>query len=132
MKKSYILYCYIISIIIMPFKWFAPEHMEDLSEWGFKCISNPIGIALLIIGVLLIQAKRIEAKERILAGIGLLAIILGELYAYFTWYKGWYYPTVSFDAAKSSALPTFYIGVFLGVLACVIFLVFCMREKHRA
>ena len=132
MKKSYTLYCYIISIIIMPFKWFAPEHMEDLSEWGFKCISNPIGIALLIIGVLLIQAKRIEAKERILAGIGLLAIILGELYAYFTWYKGWYYPTVSFDAAKSSALPTFYIGVFLSVLACVIFLVFCMREKHRA
>lgn len=132
MKKSYILYCYIISIIIMSFKWFAPEHMEDLSEWGFKCISNPIGIALLIIGVLLIQAKRIEAKERILAGIGLLAIILGELYAYFTWYKGWYYPTVSFDAAKSSALPTFYIGVFLSVLACVIFLVFCMREKHRA
>lgn len=132
MKKSYILYCYIISIIIMPFKWFAPEHMEDLSEWGFKCISNPIGIALLIIGVLLIQAKRIEAKERILAGIGLLAIILGELYAYFTWYKGWYYPTVSFDAAKSSALPTFYIGVFLSALACVIFLVFCMREKHRA
>lgn len=132
MKKSYILYCYIISIIIMPFKWFAPEHMEDLSEWGFKCISNPIGIALLIIGVLLIQAKRIEAKERILAGIGLLAIILGELYAYFTWYKGWYYPTVSFDAAKSSALPAFYIGVFLSVLACVIFLVFCMREKHRA
>ena len=116
----------------MPFKWFAPEHMEDLSEWGFKCISNPIGIALLIIGVLLIQAKRIEAKERILAGIGLLAIILGELYAYFTWYKGWYYPTVSFDAAKSSALPTFYIGVFLSALACVIFLVFCMREKHRA
>ena len=132
MKKSYTLYCYIISIIIMLFKWFAPEHMEDLSEWGFKCISNPIGIALLIIGVLLIQAKRIEAKERILAGIGLLAIILGELYAYFTWYKGWYYPTVSFDAAKSSALPTFYIGVFLSVLACVIFLVFCMREKHRA
>ena len=132
MKKSYILYCYIISIIIMSFKWFAPEHMEDLSEWGFKCISNPIGIALLIIGVLLIQAKRIEAKERILAGIGLLAIILGELYAYFTWYKGWYYPMVSFDAAKSSALPTFYIGVFLSVLACVIFLVFCMREKHRA
>ena len=132
MKKSYILYCYIISIIIMPFKWFAPEHMEDLSEWGFKCISNPIGIALLIIGVLLIQAKRIEAKERILAGIGLLAIILGELYAYFTWYKGWYYPTVPFDTAKSSALPTFYIGVFLSVLACVIFLVFCMREKHRA
>ena len=132
MKKSYILYCYIISIIIMSFKWFAPEHMEDLSEWGFKCISNPIGIALLIIGVLLIQAKRIEAKERILAGIGLLAIILGELYAYFTWYKGWYYPMVSFDAAKSSALPTFYIGVFLSVLACVIFLVFCMREKYRA
>ena len=132
MKKSYILYCYIISIIIMPFKWFAPEHMEDLSEWGFKCISNPIGIALLIIGVLLIQAKRIEAKEWILAGIGLVAIVLGELYAYFTWYKGWYYPTVSFDAAKSSALPTFYIGVFLSVLACVIFLVFCMREKHRA
>ena len=132
MKKSYILYCYIISMIIMPFKWFAPEHMEDLSEWGFKCISNPIGIALLIIGVLLIQAKRIEAKERILAGIGLLAIILGELYAYFTWYKGWYYPTVSFDAAKSSALPTFYIGVFLSALACVIFLVFCMGEKHRA
>ena len=132
MKKSYILYCYIISIIIMPFKWFAPEHMEDLSEWGFKCISNPVGIALLVIGVLLIQAKRIEAKERILAGIGLLAIILGELYAYFTWYKGWYYPTVSFDAAKSSALPTFYIGVFLSALACVIFLVFCMGEKHRA
>ena len=131
MKKSYILYCYIISIIIMPFKWFAPEHMEDLSEWGFKCISNPIGIALLIIGVLLIQAKRIEAKERILAGIGLLAIILGELYAYFTWYKGWYYPMVSFDAAKSSALPTFYIGVFLSALACVVFLVLCMREKRK-
>ena len=132
MKKSYILYCYIISIIIMPFKWFAPEHMEDLSEWGFKCISNPVGIALLVIGVLLIQAKRIEAKERILAGIGLVAIVLGEFYTYFTWYKEWYYPTVSFDAAKSSALPTFYIGVFLSALACVIFLVFCMGEKHRA
>lgn len=52
----------------MPFKWFAPENMTDLSEWGFKCISNPVGIELLIIGVLLIQAKRIEAKERIQMG----------------------------------------------------------------
>ena len=60
MKKTYILYCCIISVILMPFKWFAPENMTDLSEWGFKCISNP--------------AKRIEAKERIQVGIGLVAI----------------------------------------------------------
>ncbi len=40
MKKTYILYCYIISVILMPFKWFEPEHMTDLSEWGFKCISQ--------------------------------------------------------------------------------------------
>lgn len=63
MKKSYILYCYIISMILMPFKWFAPEHMEDLSEWGFKCISNPIGIALLIIGVLLDSGKAYRSKR---------------------------------------------------------------------
>ena len=50
------------------------SNMTDLSEWGFKCISNPVGIVLLIIGVLLIQAKRIEAKERIQVGIGLVAI----------------------------------------------------------
>ena len=74
MKKTYILYCCIISVILMPFKWFAPENMTDLSEWGLKCISNPVGIVLLIIGVLLIQAKRIEAKERIQMGIGLVAI----------------------------------------------------------
>lgn len=131
MKKSYILYCYIISIIIMPFKWFEPEHMTDLSEWGFKCISNPVGIALLVIGVLLIQAKRIEAKERILAGIGLVAIVLGEFYTYFTWYKDLYYPAISLEAAKASALPTFYIGVFLSFLACIIFLILCIREKNR-
>ena len=47
MKKTYILYCCIISVILMPFKWFAPENMTDLSEWGFKCISNPVGIVLL-------------------------------------------------------------------------------------
>ena len=46
MKKSYILYCYIISIIIMPFKWFAPEHMEDLSEWGFKGIIRRFPLTL--------------------------------------------------------------------------------------
>lgn len=74
MKKTYILYCCIISVILMPFKWFAPENMTDLLEWGFKCISNPVGIVLIIIGVLLIQAKRIEAKERIQMGIGLVAI----------------------------------------------------------
>ena len=67
MKRTYILYCYIISFILMPFKWFAPEYMTELSEWGFKSIANPVGIALLVIGVLLIQAKRIEARERILA-----------------------------------------------------------------
>ena len=115
----------------MPFKWFAPEYMTELSEWGFKSIANPVGIGLLIIGVLLIQAKDIGAKERILAGIGLVAIVLGELYAYFTWYKGWYYPMVSFDGAISSALPTFYIGGFLSALACVVFLVLCMREKRK-
>ena len=32
------------------------------------------GFFLIIIGVLLIQAKRIEAKERIQVGIGLVAI----------------------------------------------------------
>ncbi len=63
-----------ISVILMPFKWFAPENMTDLLEWGSKCISNPVGIVLIIIGVLLIQAKRIEAKERIQVGIGLVAI----------------------------------------------------------
>ena len=29
MKKTYILYCCIISVILMPFKWFAPENMTD-------------------------------------------------------------------------------------------------------
>lgn len=29
MKKTYILYCCIISVILMPFKWFAPENMPD-------------------------------------------------------------------------------------------------------
>ena len=115
----------------MPFKWFAPEYMTELSEWGFKSIANPVGIGLLIIGVLLIQAKDIGAKERILAGIGLVAIVLGEFYTYFTWYKDLYYPAISLEAAKASALPTFYIGVFLSFLACIIFLILCIREKNR-
>ena len=29
MKKTYILYCCIISVILMPFKWFPPENMTD-------------------------------------------------------------------------------------------------------
>lgn len=29
MKKTYILYCCIISVILMLFKWFAPENMTD-------------------------------------------------------------------------------------------------------
>ena len=98
---------------------------------GYILIPNPVGIALLVIGVLLIQAKRIEAKEWILAGIGLVAIVLGEFYTYFTWYKDLYYPAISFEAAKASALPTFYIGVFLSFLACIIFLILCIREKNR-
>lgn len=34
MKKTYILYCCIISVILMPFKWFAPENNDGFIGMG--------------------------------------------------------------------------------------------------
>lgn len=131
MKKTYILYCYIISVILMPFKWFEPEHMTDLSEWGFKCISNLVGIALLVIGVLLIQAKRIEAKERILAGIGLVAIVLGEFYTFFTWYKDLYYPAISLEAAKNQCVTNLLYRCVLKLSCMYYFFYFVYKGEEQ-
>ena len=89
---------------------------------GLINLLNPIGIisvALFLLGVWLPFKKDIIGK--ILGGIGVIGIVLSEIYKFFTWHIMNITGEMSLENSIEFAFPEFYIGMGISLIMVVIY-----------
>ena len=127
MKKKIILsVLFIISLAPMLLNQYGSAMgVQEIS--GLINLFNPIGIIstiLFIIGVWIpFKNKRIN---KILGFIGVLGIVISEIYNFFTWHVKTITGEISFQNSINFVFPEFYIGL---VISLVMVIAYIITEK---
>ncbi len=127
MKKKIILsVLFIISFAPMLLNQYGSARgVQEIS--GLINLFNPIGIIstiLFIIGVWIpFKNKRIN---KILGFIGVLGIVISEIYNFFTWHVKTITGEISFQNSINFVFPEFYIGL---VISLVMVIAYIITEK---
>ena len=127
MKKKIILsVLFIISFAPMLLNQYGSARgVQEIS--GLINLFNPIGIIstiLFIIGVWIpFKNKRIK---KILGFIGVLGIVISEIYNFFTWHVKTITGEISFQNSINFVFPEFYIGL---VISLVMVIAYIITEK---
>ena len=127
MKKKIILsVLFIISFAPMLLNQYGSARgVQEIS--GLINLFNPIGIIstiLFIIGVWIpFKNKRIN---KILGFIGVLGIVISEIYNFFTWHVKTITGEISFQNSNNFVFPEFYIGL---VISLVMVIAYIITEK---
>lgn len=127
MKKKIILsVLFIISLAPMLLNQYGlARGVQEIS--GLINLFNPIGIIstiLFIIGVWIpFKNKRIN---KILGFIGVLGIVISEIYNFFTWHVKTITGEISFQNSINFVFPEFYIGL---VISLVMVIAYIITEK---
>ena len=127
MKKKIILsVLFIISFAPMLLNQYGSARgVQEIS--GLINLFNPIGIIstiLFIIGVWIpFKNKRIN---KILGFIGVLGIVISEIYNFFTWHVNTITGEISFQNSINFVFPEFYIGL---VISLVMVIAYIITEK---
>ena len=127
MKKNIILsVLFIISLAPMLLNQYGSARgVQEIS--GLINLFNPIGIIstiLFIIGVWIpFKNKRIN---KILGFIGVLGIVISEIYNFFTWHVKTITGEISFQNSINFVFPEFYIGL---VISLVMVIAYIITEK---
>ena len=127
MKKKIILsVLFIISLAPMLLNQYGSARgVQEIS--GLINLFNPIGIIstiLFIIGVWIpFKNKRIN---KILGFIGVLGIVISEIYNFFTWHVKTITGEISFQNSINFVFPEFYIGL---VISLVMVIAYIITEK---
>lgn len=127
MKKKIILsVLFIISLAPMLLNQYGSARgVQEIS--GLINLFNPIGIIstiLFIIGVWIpFRNKRIN---KILGFIGVLGIVISEIYNFFTWHVKTITGEISFQNSINFVFPEFYIGL---VISLVMVIAYIITEK---
>ena len=127
MKKKIILsVLFIISLAPMLLNQYGSARgVQEIS--GLINLFNPIGMIstiLFIIGVWIpFKNKRIN---KILGFIGVLGIVISEIYNFFTWHVKTITGEISFQNSINFVFPEFYIGL---VISLVMVIAYIITEK---
>lgn len=127
MKKKIILsVLFIISLAPMLLNQYGSARgVQEIS--GLINLFNPIGIIstiLFIIGIWIpFKNKRIN---KILGFIGVLGIVISEIYNFFTWHVKTITGEISFQNSINFVFPEFYIGL---VISLVMVIAYIITEK---
>lgn len=128
MKKKIILsVLFIASLIPMLFSQYgALKGVQEIT--GLANLFNPIGIIAFIIffmGIWLPLKNKMIGK--ILGGLGVLGIVLSEIYTFLTWYIPNYKDSISLKHSFNNAFPEFYVGIVVSL--CMIIVYFIIDKK---
>ncbi len=124
MKKKIILsVLFIISFAPMLLNQYGSARgVQEIS--GLINLFNPIGIIstiLFIIGVWIpFKNKRIN---KILGFIGVLGIVISEIYNFFTWHVKTITGEISFQNSINFVFPEFYIGLVISLVMVIAYII---------
>lgn len=124
MKKKIILsVLFIISLAPMLLNQYGSARgVQEIS--GLINLFNPIGIIstiLFIIGVWIpFKNKRIN---KILGFIGVLGIVISEIYNFFTWHVKTITGEISFQNSINFVFPEFYIGLVISLVMVIAYII---------
>ena len=127
MKKKIILsVLFIISLAPMLLNQYGSARgVQEIS--GLINLFNPIGIISTILFIICVwipfKNKRIN---KILGFIGVLGIVISEIYNFFTWHVKTITGEISFQNSINFVFPEFYIGL---VISLVMVIAYIITEK---
>lgn len=127
MKKKIILtIVFVISLLPMLLKQYGGmKGVQEIS--GLINLYNPIGIIsvlFFIIGVWIpLKDKKIN---KILGGLGVVGIVISEIYEFFTWHIMTITGKMSIHNSFEFAFPEFYVGLVISLIMIVVY--FCIDK----
>ena len=130
MKKKIILsILFIISLLPMLLNQYGGlKGVQEIS--GLANLCNPIGIVSLIIffvGVWI--AFKNTHINKILTIIGIIGVVVSEIYTFLTWYIPNYKDTINLQYSFNNVFPEFYVG--LGFSLLMIIAYFYIERKIK-
>lgn len=127
MKKKIILtIVFVISLLPMLLNQYGGmKGVQEIS--GLINLYNPIGIIsvlFFIIGVWIpLKDKKIN---KILGGLGVVGIVISEIYEFFTWHIMTITGKMSIHNSFEFAFPEFYVGLVISLIMIVVY--FCIDK----
>ena len=127
MKKKIILtIVFVISLLPMLLNQYGGmKGVQEIS--GLINLYNPIGIIsvlFFIIGVWIpLKDKKIN---KILGGLGVVGIVISEIYEFFTWHIMTIIGKMSIHNSFEFAFPEFYVGLVISLIMIVVY--FCIDK----
>lgn len=127
MKKKVILtIVFVISLLPMLLNQYGGmKGVQEIS--GLINLYNPIGIIsvlFFIIGVWIpLKDKKIN---KILGGLGVVGIVISEIYEFFTWHIMTITGKMSIHNSFEFAFPEFYVGLVISLIMIVVY--FCIDK----
>lgn len=120
MKKKIILsILFIISLLPMLLNQYGGlKGVQEIS--GLANLCNPIGIVSLIIffvGVWI--AFKNTHINKILTIIGIIGVVVSEIYTFLTWYIPNYKDTINLQYSFNNVFPEFYVGLGFSILMII-------------
>lgn len=129
-KKIILSIAFIINLLPMIMNQYGG--MKGVQEiTGMINLLNPIGILsviLFVIGVWVPFKKHLISK--ILGAIGVIGIVLSEIYKFFTWHVMNITGEISIQNSIEFAFPEFYIGLAVSVIMVVAYFMIDKKVKE--
>ena len=122
-KNLFCLYCLSIMPMIMNQYGFS---RTAGAITGFINLFNPIGVFFTILFFVGVCGNMFSSNTRKKFGfLGLLGIVIAEVYTYFTAYNYGSGQPIDMEKARSDVLvPEFYIGIVVSLLCVIIYLIY--------
>ena len=108
---------------LMPMLLYQFGGMRGVQEIsGLIILLSPITIVSIILFFLGIWFKfKNKITNKILGGIGVVGIVISEIYEFFTWYTMGITKDINLSNSINLAFPEFYIGLLISILMGVIY-----------
>lgn len=121
-KKIFLTIAFIVSLIPMVANQYgALRGVQEVS--GLINLWNPIGMIAVILFIIGVWFPFKNPKiGKVVGLIGLIGIILAEIYTFLTWQEAWRVNGIDIAESFENAFPEFYLGLITSTLMIVIYL----------
>lgn len=130
MKKKFILtVSFIISLLPMLLNQYGGRKgVQEIS--GLTNLFNPIGIVSVISFIIGVWVSfKNEKVNKFLGGLGVIGIVISEIYKFFTWHTLTITGEISIYNSIRLAFPEFYVGLIISLI--MIFVYFYIDKKVK-
>lgn len=130
-KKIILIVSFLISLLPMLFNQYGgAKGVQEIS--GLINLFNPIGIistVFVIIGFWITLKNKIINK--VLSILGLVGIIISEVYKFFTWHVLTITGEISLQSSIRLAFPEFYVGLIISIIMLIMYFIIDKYMKEE-